>query len=130
MRGACRVLLARARPISIAPERDVLVNTRKLRLGRQIDAVSRGGDQVIEAQPPAAGAAVHSTVAGERDGNDGPRISLTPEERIVYGALADPLTRDALIRAAGLPPHEALALIGMLELKGIIKEEFGAWRRA
>ena len=58
-----------------------------------------------------------------------PPLPLSSEERIIYDALAEPLPRDELIRASGLSPRDALMLIGMLELKGIIKEEFGSWRR-
>jgi DNA processing protein len=61
--------------------------------------------------------------------HDTPRARLSPDEVALYDALANPLTRDELIRACGLPVHEALMLIGMLELKGVIKQEFGAWRR-
>jgi DNA processing protein len=57
-------------------------------------------------------------------------INLTAEEKLVCDALTDPLERDELIRATNLPVHEALMGIGLLELKGVIKEEFGRWRRA
>jgi len=56
--------------------------------------------------------------------------ALAPSERIVVAVLSEPRTRDGLLRACGLPAHETLAILGALELAGIIKEEFGMWRRA
>lgn len=58
------------------------------------------------------------------------RLGLSPDERLIHDLLADPMSRDELICASALPSGDALMLIGMLELKGVIKEEFGAWRRA
>lgn len=63
------------------------------------------------------------------------RVETTPSnlsepERALYELLDEPLPRDELIRRCGLPSHEALALAGTLELKGVLKEEFGLWRRA
>ncbi len=54
---------------------------------------------------------------------------LSPAECALYALLENPLTRDELLRVAGMPAHDALAHLGMLELKGILKEEFGVWRR-
>lgn len=58
-----------------------------------------------------------------------PVAHLSEDERKLYEAIEGPLARDEAIRRSGLPAHEALALLGMLELKGLLKEEFGAWRR-
>lgn len=55
--------------------------------------------------------------------------ALQGDEKTIYDALAEPLPRDELIRTCGLPPSDALTALVMLELKGIAKEEFGAWRR-
>lgn len=59
------------------------------------------------------------------------RLSLagSPEEKKVYELLVEPMPKDELIRASGLTPSDALTALVMLELKGIVKEEFGAWRR-
>lgn len=54
---------------------------------------------------------------------------LTSDEQRVYGFLDEPRERDDIIRRSGMPSHEALALLGMLELKGYAKQEFGLWRR-
>ena len=59
-----------------------------------------------------------------------PLVRLGDEEQRLYELLLEPLSRDELIRRSGLPSHEVLARAGALELKGVLKEEFGAWRRA
>mgnify|MGYP000851115503 CR=1 FL=1 len=56
-------------------------------------------------------------------------LAGSPEEKILYDLLAEPLPKDELIRASGLTPSDALTALVMLELKGMAKEEFGAWRR-
>lgn len=56
-------------------------------------------------------------------------LSLTGNERIVYDALLEPLSRDELIRRSKLSSGDALTALVMLELRGVLKEEFGAWRR-
>jgi DNA processing protein len=57
-------------------------------------------------------------------------IALDGNELVLYDALVDPLPRDELIRASRLPAGEALTALVALELKGLAREEFGAWRRA
>jgi DNA processing protein len=54
---------------------------------------------------------------------------LDGAEKKIYGALAAPLARDELIRASKLKADEALTALVMLELRGIIKESLGEWRR-
>lgn len=56
-------------------------------------------------------------------------LALEGNEKLLYDLLEEPLPRDALIRASGLPSGEALTALVTLELKGILKEEFGLWRR-
>jgi DNA processing protein len=58
-------------------------------------------------------------------------ITLTLEgaEKTLYDALHEPLPRDEVIRASKLQVGEALTALVALELKGLAKEEFGAWRR-
>ena len=53
----------------------------------------------------------------------------TPDEARVFEILSTPLTRDEVIRLATLPVGSTLTALVTLELKGHIKEEFGAWRR-
>lgn len=56
-------------------------------------------------------------------------LSLTGNEKIVYDTLLQPLSRDDLIRQSKLSSGDALTALVMLELRGVLKEEFGAWRR-
>ena len=55
---------------------------------------------------------------------------LEGNEALLFNLLAEPMTKDALLRTSGLGSGEALATLVALELKGHIKEEFGAWRRS
>ena len=55
--------------------------------------------------------------------------TLTEREQLVYDLLQEPLDKDDLIRATTLAPTEALTIILTLELKGILKEKYGLWRR-
>lgn len=55
---------------------------------------------------------------------------LTPEEQQIYAVLDEPREQDSIVRLCGFAPHETLALLGMLELKGFAKQEFGLWRSA
>lgn len=57
------------------------------------------------------------------------QVTLTGNERIVYDTLLEPLARDDLIRKSKLSSGDALTALVMLELRGVLKEEFGAWRR-
>ena len=54
---------------------------------------------------------------------------LSDAEQVVYLLLKKPMPRDELIRAAGIPANDALTALVSLELRGVLKEEFGAWRR-
>ena len=56
-------------------------------------------------------------------------LSLTGNERILYELLAEPLARDEIIRLSKLQTGDVLTALVMLELRGVLKEEFGAWRR-
>ncbi|MDD3531035.1 MAG: DNA-processing protein DprA [Candidatus Pacebacteria bacterium] len=54
---------------------------------------------------------------------------LEDAERVIWGMLDEPKTRDEILRAAGIPAGEALTALVALELRGLAKEEFGAWHR-
>ncbi len=58
-----------------------------------------------------------------------PTLSLEGPEKLLYELLAEPMPKDELIRASGIPAPDALTALVMLELRGVLKEEFGAWRR-
>ena len=53
---------------------------------------------------------------------------LTPEEKKVVELVREPMPRDDLIRALGLPIAEANAILSIMEIKEIIKEELGEIR--
>jgi DNA processing protein len=57
-------------------------------------------------------------------------LDLSEVEQKLYDALTEPRERDELIRHVELPAHEVLGVLGILELRGVVKEEFGLWRRA
>ena len=63
---------------------------------------------------------------------------LEGAERVIWDMLVEPMTRDEILRSstslstsAGEPASagEALTALVALELRGLAKEEFGAWRR-
>ncbi len=56
--------------------------------------------------------------------------SLEGTERAVWELLAEPKTRDEVLRAGSTGAAELLTALISLELKGLVREEFGAWRRA
>jgi DNA processing protein len=74
---------------------------------------------VLEALGIAAREGVDERLAARHEG----------AEKHMYEALAEPLARDEAIRAVRLPAGEALTALVSLELKGLIREEFGLWRR-
>ncbi|MDB5190151.1 MAG: hypothetical protein JWN49_477 [Parcubacteria group bacterium] len=49
---------------------------------------------------------------------------LSAAEKKLYDFLEDPKPRDEIIRASSMPAHEVLSLLGILEMKGVLKEEF------
>lgn len=58
-----------------------------------------------------------------------PQTDLTTHEATLYALLEEPKERDVLIRASQLSPSDALTSIVSLEIKGLIEERFGMWRR-
>ncbi|MEK7190185.1 MAG: DNA-processing protein DprA [Patescibacteria group bacterium] len=53
---------------------------------------------------------------------------LSPEEKMVVNLLREPIPRDDLIRTTGMPTPTANALLSVMEIKGLIKEEMGEIR--
>ena len=51
-----------------------------------------------------------------------------PEEKLVLKLLTEPSTRDELIRAMKMSTPDAQALLSVMEIKGLIKEEMGEIR--
>jgi DNA processing protein len=56
-------------------------------------------------------------------------IELTEEESIVMNLLKEPMQKDDLLSASGLPAHTFLSLLSTLEMKGYIQETFGEVRK-
>lgn len=56
------------------------------------------------------------------------REDLSDEEKRVFSLLASPLSRDELILSLGLPASDANVLLSIMEIKGLIIEEFGSMR--
>jgi DNA processing protein len=55
-------------------------------------------------------------------------LDLLPEEKLVVNLLREPAPRDDLIRAMKMPTPTANALLSVMEIKGLIKEEIGKIR--
>ena len=55
-------------------------------------------------------------------------LDLSPEEKIVVNLLREPMQRDYLIRAMKLPIPTANAVLSVMEIKELIKEEMGEIR--
>lgn len=53
---------------------------------------------------------------------------LSREEKMVISLLEEPLSRDELIRALKMPASSASVILSVMELKDLIKEEFGEIR--
>lgn len=54
---------------------------------------------------------------------------LEDAELVVWNMLEEPMTRDEILRASEASAGETLTALVALELRGLAKEEFGAWRR-
>lgn len=55
-------------------------------------------------------------------------FDLLPEEKMVVDLLREPVPRDELIRAMRMPTPTANALLSVMEIKGLIREELGEIR--
>ena len=55
-------------------------------------------------------------------------LDLSPQEKIVVGLLREPVPRDDLIRAMKMPTPTANAILSVMEIKELIKEELGEIR--
>ena len=68
----------------------------------------------------------------ERDEEKQMRLfeDLSPEEKKIVDLLREPIPRDDLIRQMKIPIPTANAMLSVMEIKGIIKEEMGEIRLA
>ncbi|TSA44173.1 DNA-protecting protein DprA [bacterium] len=54
---------------------------------------------------------------------------LEDAELVIWSMLKESKTRDEILRAVDLPAGEALTALVALELRGLVKEEYGAWHK-
>lgn len=54
---------------------------------------------------------------------------LEDAELVIWNMLDEPMKRDEILRGSGTSAGETLTALVALELRGLIKEEFGAWRK-
>jgi DNA processing protein len=73
--------------------------------------------------------ALRITPREDDDSSFAQKLNLTSSEQLVYEVLEIPQTRDELVRSCKLGTSEALTVLMSLEFMGLVKEEFGAWRR-
>jgi DNA processing protein len=67
---------------------------------------------------------------GQDDTSNGVAPSdLEDAELVIWNMLEEPMTRDEILRSADTNVGELMTALVALELRGLIKEEFGAWRR-
>lgn len=69
-------------------------------------------------------------IAPRESGAAGAAPALEGIEFILWKLLEEPRTRDEILRENTANPGEILTALVALELRGVIKEEFGAWRRS
>jgi DNA processing protein len=68
-------------------------------------------------------------IAPRTAGNDSAPQELEGAELEIWGMLEEPKTRDEILRHADGNAGEVLTALVALELRGLAKEEFGAWHR-
>jgi DNA processing protein len=95
--------------------------------GSIFSANSAGTNKLIKAGaiPVISGADILTAFGIETEENKKEALDLSPlEEKIIF-ALTEPMTRDDLIRKVNLSPKEINPALGILEIRGIIKESGG-----
>lgn len=65
---------------------------------------------------------------------EGPSTGVAPSdledaELVIWNMLEEPLTRDEILRASSTNAGDTLTALVALELRGLVKEEFGAWHK-
>jgi len=56
-------------------------------------------------------------------------VHLSTEEKLVLEIIKEPLSKDILINKLGIETSKASVLLSLMEIKGLIKEEFGEIRK-
>ena len=73
--------------------------------------------------------ALHITPRKTEDGHVVPPSDLEDAELVIWNMLDEPMTRDEILRGGLASAGELMTALVALELRGLIKEEFGAWHR-
>ena len=73
--------------------------------------------------------ALHLEVKTDQERATQELLDASPEEIKVLELLREPIPRDELIRELGMSMSEANALLSIMEIKGLVKEELGEMRR-
>ncbi len=80
------------------------------------------GDDLLEA--------LHLTKREEDNSMELEFENASPDEKKVLELLHEPMPRDELFRELGMSLSETQALLSVMEIKGLIKEEYGEMRRS
>lgn len=68
-------------------------------------------------------------IAPRAGGAETTPTNLEGTELVIWTMLEEPMTRDEILRRVDVQAGDALTALVALELRGLIKEEFGAWNR-
>jgi DNA processing protein len=95
---------------------------------------SRGSNQLLKqgAYPITDASDILFLLGLKKDGDafqEKSPIDLSPEEQKIFDLLAEPMPRDELIRASGVHASDGNTLLSVMEIKGIIIEKGGDFRR-
>jgi len=95
---------------------------------------SRGSNQLLKqgAYPITDASDILELLGLKKDGElfqERLPFDLSPEEQKIFNLLAEPMPRDELIRASGVHASDGNTLLSVMEIKGIIIEKGGDFRR-
>lgn len=62
--------------------------------------------------------------------SDEVQINLNENEKLLYSLIKEPIQKDILLTASGLTPTDFMITVTQLEMKKLIRDEFGEVRRA
>lgn len=94
---------------------------------------SKGTNQFIRlgATPITSSDDLLEALGFEKDNqqNKQTELNLSSEEKLVLEIIKEPLSKDILISKLGMETSKASILLSLMEIKGLIKEEFGEIRK-
>ncbi len=73
--------------------------------------------------------ALHIPEQEETSSSEDGSQQLSPNEELLLSLLTAPTSREDLVTRSKLPQGEALTALVMLELRGLVHEQFGCWQR-